>query len=155
MLLLFYKGSSSNSLQTLVVIYLDWVDFNGHRSWNTFKYSSVTKCRLSMVCVGFIMLQVVFLPGKFHSQRTLVHHVHEITKSWMWFSDWAHTHKLNTACVSSFLPYPKSSFWSPASSPCWQSPVYFLFFVRTEVISLQPWWPYCPSQQAEHPFLKG
>ena len=43
MLLLFYKGSNSNSLQTLVVIYLDWVDINGHRSWNTFKYSSVTK----------------------------------------------------------------------------------------------------------------
>ena len=161
MLLLFYKGSNSNSLQTLVVIYLDWVDINGHRSWNTFKYSSVTKMpsqdglrRLHYSAAGILAWQIPRSEEP-SALRPWDHKELDVTE-WLRACVHAHTHThtLNSACVSSFLPYPKSSFSSPASSPRWLSPICFLFFIRTEVISLQPRWLFCLFQQAEHPFLK-
>ena len=80
------------------------------------------KCRLRMVCVGFIILQLVFLLGKFHGQRSLVRYVHEITKSWTWLSDWERvcmrTHTHTKFCLCFFFPaLPQILFFESSFFP--------------------------------------
>ena len=76
----------------------------------------------------------LFLPGKFHGQKSLVTTVHGVAKSQTWLSDWAHTHTPTVKYCFHFLLYLLNISKLP-----------FLFVDLTQIClafsEANEWWP--------------